>query len=168
MNEEKKQPRPEQYWIPALIWVALLAALVYTSTTSAQSILSGTQNFIILSLNTGIQGGSIQILYFALTLALIFFLVNAWLKFASLTTDLVAALAGSRAFAKAGALFFYWLVPFESQEDEETKEGEEPDWDPADVETTYVTGVVRWVAYSWVVLILSPGLISIVITYIQG
>jgi len=167
MNEEKKQPRPEQYWIPALIWVALLAALVYTSTTSAQSILSGTQNFIILSINTGIQGGAVQILYFILTVALIFFLGNAWLKFASLTTDLIAAMAGSQAFAKAGALFSYWLVLFESRIDEEMEEGQGTDWEPEDVETTYVTGVVRWLAYSWAVLILSPGLISVVITYIQ-
>jgi len=170
MTNRKHSPKSHDKWMAVLIWLALLAGLVYTSGSSATLVFGGSMTNLVrtqVSLNqVGMNGDGVtigDIAHLVFVAALLSQLVNAWLKFVTLTNELIVANAGTGGSGEMGELFLSFLlfetsIDYEEQGDDEREEK----LDPEDADGTLVGDVVRPLAYAWVIMIGSPAVISMV------
>lgn len=144
-------------WIAGIMWGLLLAALVFSSVQAFTLLISLDLYNIAL---TGFGGtrdvaedGLAASEVFALLLSLLtsLFLVMAWLNFARLSTYLI------KAFALDDSPFASFLILPVDAEDEDLSLATE----------STVGNVVRFLAFSWGVLLVSPALLK-VLTEIVG
>lgn len=145
-------------WVSSLIWALLLVALVLTS-IQAFTFMIGLEvyNITLTNLNRSpdvpdddLKASEVFTLLLNVLSSL--FLVMAWLNFASLSTYLIKALALDESpFAS------FLILPLETEEKE----------DLSLATGTTVSNVVRFLAFTWGILIVSPALIK-VLTEIVG
>ena len=166
-----EQPSSKSYdksyekWLAIAVWSALLAALLYTSGRSTTLVLGGSlSNFLQLQgmiRQVGSDEGGFTILAvinLVLVAVLVSQIVGAWLKFVSLTTELVISYAQTEAEQK-GTLFFDLLV-FPMLSDYEGDE-DETELDPIDADSTLVSDVLQPLTYAWVIIILTPAIVTV-------
>jgi hypothetical protein len=167
MTNEQPSSKSYEKWLAIAVWLALLAALLYTSGRSTTLVLGGSlSNFLQLQgmvRQVGSDGGGFTILAvvnLVLVAILVSQIVGAWLKFASLTTELVISYAQTEA-EQQGSLFSDLLVFPMLSDYEETGDEDKTELDPADADSTLVSDVLQPLAYAWVIIILTPAIVTV-------
>lgn len=149
-------------WVPIVLWLALLAGLLYTSVSGTALAMGGSITNLMQSQLSLEQTGenqrgmtTLEIVNLALMAVLLSQVVNAWLKFVSLTDELIVAYAGASTFEGQKTLFSHLLVfdPSLGLEAQEGGDFEEAELDPEDAHGTLVGDVIRPLAFTWAIII---------------
>jgi len=168
-NMTNEQPSSKSYekWLAIAVWLALLAALLYTSGRSTTLVLGGSlSNFLqlqgmIRQMGNGEGGFTIlAVINLVLVAVLVSQIVGAWLKFVTLTTELVISYAQTEAEQK-GSLFFDLLVFPMLSDYEGDGDEDETEPDPVNADSTLVSDVLQPLAYAWVIIILTPAMVTV-------
>lgn len=152
-------------WISLFVWLAVLAALVYSSRFAVEQTITADLGTSLRSVYSDANGDLETSTFFRLGVGifLISQLLSAWLKFAFMTDEFFAALVLTRDGDKYFALFAAF-VGFSTTD--ETDEGESSDEDMTgniNTASSNITRVLRPIAVMWAVLLVYPILLEIVI-----
>lgn len=157
----KEESIVQERWIAFLLWVVVLAALIYTSRyVVEQSIVGdlGTALRTSAIFNNINDREKIEFSTFA-RLALILVLVGqmlwAWIKFVFLTDEFVAVFVKSEISEQKVSLFSAFLG-FGTDLAEDTKTTDGDDTAYLDSTPSNIGAILRPLGYLWVTLLLSP------------
>lgn len=146
-------------WIAALLWMALLAAIVYTSSAALSMLLSASflsTGMSALSGDYNSSGGGV-IVGGLFAIVVIVLLLTAWLQFVDLSRSLIVSYAWLEEQDKESTLFYDLLVypSFSDDADLPDKDAASTDFDRA--QSTLVSNVIRYLAFTWAAMLaMSP------------
>ena len=152
-------------WIGLGTWLAMLAAILITSKYAVSAVTTGGYLWQVWSQLAPSQytAASAQAVSpaavamvlagSALTLAAMVLIVSAWLKFATLSHSLIVSYAWLEQQTEESSIFSD-LLNFPETRDEGAEEEADLDLDKA--EGTLVGDIVRYLAFSWAVLLVIP------------
>ena len=172
MDTENRSDRRHNKWIAGAVWLALLGTLIYTSSAGLNLSFGGTlSNYVRFLANplttAGDQNAGTTFLAvggLVVTVVFVVLILNAWLKFASLTHQMIISYAAADR-PQGGDSIFYDMLDFEpdaaEDTDSEANNGVTAEPDPARSESSSVSDVIRGIAFTWAVVLLALPVISI-------
>jgi hypothetical protein len=131
-------------WIATIAWVALLFALVYTSGEIAT--ISYSMNLYGFSTPERTGGLSIDLVTLVLFGAMVIFIINAWLKYLSLSSELYIHFADK---TESKTVFENLLLLSEHKM----------------AESTMIGDVIKPLSIAWGISIIAPVIFSVVIKF---
>lgn len=172
MDEPSNPVRLNEKWIAVIVWAVLLALLYLTSTNGALLGFGGNvQAFFTTFVNLGMpfdqapeQRGlmvTMGVVSLLMTIGLTYLLASAWMRFVDLTNTLLVAFV-KRTEPGASNPIFFEMLHFKEPEKLPEDEAEEIATDPDDANGSMVGSILRSIALSWGIIILSPGVIVVV------
>lgn len=171
--------RINEKWIAIIIWAALLYLLFLTTSNGAVTGFGGNvRNFYASFFASGLfpdrgvavntSAVSTAVVTLVMAVVLVYQLFDAWLKFIHLTNALLIAFVQSTLPGDHNPILFE-LLNFQTSrktenitENNEDENEEVVETDPEEAIGSLVGGVLKAVAISWVIMILTPGIIILI------
>lgn len=153
-------------WISLFVWLAVLAALVYSSRFAVEQTITADLGTTLRNVYSTDPSEDIEISTFfrlGVGIFLISQLLSAWLKFAFMTDELFAAFILTRDPEKSFALFGAFIgfgIATEANGEEAEVDNEAENINTA---PSTISRVLRPIAIIWAVLLVYPILLEIVI-----
>lgn len=168
MATKQDSPPSRDRWIAVVMWIAVLTALVYTSGYATflgfgGSITSFFQQLAVLGqAGQGISELPLLITTLLAMLLLVSQIILAWRRFAAFTNDLIVSYARPDQAGSMNAPFFDLLI-WDLPANEDTIDDEtETELDPDQADSTSVSDVLKPLGFAWVIILLTPPVLSIV------
>lgn len=164
-------PHLHDKWMAMVIWLALLVAVIYTSTNGtvlsyAGSLTNYLRNFATADLlDNPFRAPILLVVIGGLICTGLFIhqLVTAWLKFAELTRDLVVAYAKMSQGEAVNTIFMDWLIFSNAVEVNSDETAKYDEVDPDEAESSAVSDILRPLAFAWALILIAPPLLSLVV-----
>ncbi|MBN1426793.1 MAG: hypothetical protein JXB07_00315 [Anaerolineae bacterium] len=159
-------------WIAVIMWIAVLVALVYTSGYATflgfgGSITSFFQQLAMLGqARQSISNLPLLITTLLAMLLLVSQIILAWHRFAAFTNDLIVSYARTDRVGSINVPFFDLLI-WDLPENEDAIDSEDQtgiEFDPEQADSTSVSDVLKVLGFAWVIILLTPPVLSIVAT----
>lgn len=170
MQPERPLLKSHNRWIASVMWVVLLVVLVFTSANGSTFAFGGTLATALRFLNNppdsaNSQGGSLifAVVSLALTGAIVYQLLRAWLNFVDMTHQLVISYAAAEQPSGTDSVFTDMLEfsePDAMEGDQESEAAAANEPDPADSDSSSMSNVLKPLAYAWIIILLSPSVIA--------
>jgi hypothetical protein len=163
----KEESIVQERWIAFLLWVVVLAAVIYTSRYVVEQSIVGDLGTVLRTsaiFNNINDRERIEVSTLArlvLILVLVSQMLWAWIKFVFLTDEFVAVFVKSEISEQKVSLFSAFLG-FGTDSAEETENNDEAEAAYLDSAPSNIGGILRPLGYLWVTLLLSPITIEII------